>query len=611
MGPAGGETFATSPTELRRYLGHAVVATCVIAGLPLVLVLGLGSRLGPVATLISMGLSIGLAQLGNALWQRHPGSKDVVFNDLMLWGYLRRIRSRRGLSKKVERLGIGSGKVQGRVLSVDEQTRLLKRLAIALESGDPYTHGHSQRVARHAYMIAKAMKLPRAERETIRLAGILHDVGKLRIPKDIINKPGALTDAQYDIIKTHSLVGAKMVSILDDPEVTRMVRQHHERLDGSGYPDKLAGNEISLGARILAVADTFDATSSQRPYRAAQPHKVSIDILKSEAGRKLDAKVVDAFVAYYSGKRSFKWWAFASVVPAHVRDLTILLAQRVGAAGIANAAVVGATAVALTPVAATPVVKFDRAAQRPRVAVAANAERAHSVANPGNSVLGDKLARHPGSRNGADKGKKVGHDRHHASLGKGRDGRGKDGDGISNGTHEGDGPGDNHGESNGESNGHGSVHGPAAPSAGSVTEDKPDKTDMGTNVPGQPTDGTDGTSSGSSGSGGGKDKEDSGSDDSSGPGSGDSSGSGSGDSSGSGSGDSGSGSSGSGDSDSSGSGSGDSGSDSSGSGSGDSSGDGGSEPAPEESSGPGNSDSAPGHGGSGNGNGGGKSKLRR
>jgi putative nucleotidyltransferase with HDIG domain len=584
----------------------------VIAGLPLILVFSLGSRLGAIATVISMGLSIGLAQLGNALWQRHPGSKDVVFNDLMLWGYFRRIRTRKGLSKKVERLGIGSGKVQGRDLSLDEQTRLLKRLAIALESGDPYTHGHSQRVARHSYMIAKAMKLPRAEREKIRLAAIVHDVGKLRIPKDIINKPGALTDAQYDIIKTHSLVGAKMVSILNDPELTRMVRQHHERLDGSGYPDKLRGDDICLGARILAVADTFDATSSQRPYRAAQPHKVSIDILKSEAGRKLDRKVVDAFVDYYSGKRSFKWWAFAAVVPAHLRDLSILLAQRVGAAGIANAAVVGATAVALTPgPVARPVVKFDGSRNNRPVAVAASVERSRTGHGaPGDSVLGDKVAKHNGKRHG----KRNGQDRHLAAvgLGRGRD-RGRNEGANGNGNGHGNENNNGHGNENEHGNGQGSLPAPGEASVGGdkPKDEKPDKNDMPTTPPGQqtPSDGTDGGSSDGGGSNSGSGSSNSGSGNNSGNGNGggkkeepaptepapDDGGSG----------DSGSGDSGSGDS---GSGSGDSGS-------------GGGEPAPEEPTGPGNSGNAPGQGkdkdgdtggggGNGGGNGGGKDKRR-
>jgi putative nucleotidyltransferase with HDIG domain len=601
MGQAGGETFAASPTELRRYLGHSVLATFVIAGLPLVLVFSLGSRLGAIATVISMAVSIGLAQLGNALWQRHPGSKDVVFNDLMLWGYFRRVRSRKGLSKKVERLGIGSGKLEGRALSIDEQTRLLKRLAIALESGDPYTHGHSQRVARHSYMIAKAMKLPRAEREKIRLAAIVHDVGKLRIPKDIINKPGALTDAQYDIIKTHSLVGAKMVSILDDPELTQMVRQHHERLDGSGYPDKVLGKDICLGARIIAVADTFDATSSQRPYRAAQPHKVSIDILKSEAGRKLDARVVNAFVDYYSGKRSFKWWAFAAVVPAHLRDLSILLAQRVGATGLANAAVVGATAVALTPgPAAAPVVKFDGARQRPAV-VAASAEQSRTRHGaPDDAVLGDKLGKP--NKKSKGHGKKKGHERHVAAFGKDRDrgrGGGRDED-KSNGNGNGNGNG-------GHGNGHGPTTIPGDAGAGSIQEPKPPKEEK-PDKPDKPTD------SGHSLPPGQEPTEPSGSDTSSGSGSSGNNGNGNGNGGGKkdeptdpGSGSGGPGS-GSGDPDS---GSGGSGSGDSGSGSGDS---GGSDPAPEEPTGPGNSGNAPGQdkdkggSGGGNGNGGGKDK---
>ena len=340
---------AAGPTELRRYLGHAFVATCLIAGLPLWVVVNLGNRFGSVTSVVAIGVSMGLAQLGNQMWQRHPGSRDIVFHDLMLWGYLRRLRAPRDISKKAKRLGLNSDVSGARALSPDEQARLLKKLAVALEDGDPYTHGHSQRVARHSYMIAKAMRLSRREREQIRLAAIVHDVGKLRIPKTIINKPGALSDAEYDIIKSHSALGADMVSKLGDPELTAMVRQHHERLDGSGYPDNLPGSEMCLGARIIAVADTFDATSSQRPYREAKPYKVSLDILNGEAGHRLDPTVVDAFVRYYSGRRSFKWWAVSSVAPAHLRELGLLVAQRLGVAGLANAAVVGATVVALTP----------------------------------------------------------------------------------------------------------------------------------------------------------------------------------------------------------------------------------------------------------------------
>ena len=345
----GDAVIAAGPTELRRYLPLSVVATTVVAGVPLWLVFGLGERLGVLATIVSMAVSFSLAHIGALAWTRWPGSRDVVFNDLMLWGFVRRIVMQRRLIRRVERLGFSVTNDPDE-MTIRERTDLLKKLAAGLETGDPYTHGHSQRVARHAYMVAKGMKLSRRQTEKIRLAGVIHDVGKLRIPREIITKPGKLTDEEFDVIKLHTVDGAAMVEVLRDPELTDMVRHHHERLDGSGYPDKLSGDEISIGARVLAVADTFDAASSLRPYRAAQKHKVALDILTQEArAGRLDPAVVDAFIRYYSGRKALRWWALVSSGPAHLLDLPFAFVQRVGAAGLANAAIVGATAVALAP----------------------------------------------------------------------------------------------------------------------------------------------------------------------------------------------------------------------------------------------------------------------
>ena len=350
MRPTGEETaYAAGPTALRSYLPHSLVATAVVAALPLYLAFFLGPRIGVAATVISIGASIALGRIGAFLWQHHSGSRDVVFNDLLLWGYIRRIRARDGLMRNATRLGLQTGTLEGRLLTLDEQTRMLKKLAVSLETGDPYTNGHSQRVARHAYMIAKALRLPRSMQEKVRLAGTLHDVGKLRVPIEILHKPGALTPSEYEVIKEHAETGARMVSLLADPELTRMVRQHHERLDGSGYPSNLHDDEICIGARILAVADTFDAASSQRPYRDAKPHKVAIDILKKDAGTRLDAEVVDAFLSYYGGRRSMKWWAMAWSSPGQMHDVAFFVMQRLGATGLANAAVVGVAAATLAP----------------------------------------------------------------------------------------------------------------------------------------------------------------------------------------------------------------------------------------------------------------------
>ncbi len=320
----------------------------LVVGLPLGAAFVFGERFGFFATVLSIGLSFALAHFGTVAWKRWPGSRDVVFNDLMLWGFARRVVTQKRLIRRVERLGVPAEDPDH--MTLQERTKLLKSLASGLEKGDPYTHGHSQRVARHAYMVAKAMKLSRREAEKIRLAGVIHDVGKLRIPRAIITKPGKLTDAEFDVIKRHTVDGAAMVEVLGDPEVTDIVRHHHERLDGSGYPDNLVGDEISIGARVLAVADTFDAASSRRPYRPAQKHKVALDILEEEArSGRLDPDVVDAFVRYYSGRRALRWWALLSAGPAHLHDLPLAVVQRVGTASLANAAIVGVTAVALAP----------------------------------------------------------------------------------------------------------------------------------------------------------------------------------------------------------------------------------------------------------------------
>ena len=185
---------------------------------------------------------------------------------------------------------------------------MLKELAAALEAGDPYVRGHSRRVARYATMIAVRMGLPPEEVDRIRTAAAVHDVGKVRTPIEVLHKPGRLTDEEYAVIKEHPVDGAHLVEALGDDGITAIVRHHHERLDGCGYPSGLSGEEIPLGARIVAVADTFDAITSARPYRSASPHRKALDILSKEAGTQLDADAVRAFRACYTGRRPFALW---------------------------------------------------------------------------------------------------------------------------------------------------------------------------------------------------------------------------------------------------------------------------------------------------------------
>jgi HD-GYP domain-containing protein (c-di-GMP phosphodiesterase class II) len=185
-------------------------------------------------------------------------------------------------------------------LTRGRRAELLSELAAELESRDPYTHGHSRRVARHAVVIALRMGLPENQVATIRAAAALHDVGKINTPRAVLHKPGRLTDVELALIELHPVDGAQIVSTLGDPELTAMVRHHHERLDGTGYPDGLSGAEIPLGARIIAVADTFDAITSTRPYRPARTHDAAMEILAAEAGSRLDLEGVRALQAYYA-----------------------------------------------------------------------------------------------------------------------------------------------------------------------------------------------------------------------------------------------------------------------------------------------------------------------
>ena len=211
--------------------------------------------------------------------------------------------------------------------------KLLERLVSDIETRDPYLHGHSRRVARHSWMIARRMGLPRTEVARVRTAAAIHDVGKIKTPKAILHKPDRLTDEEYEIVKLHPGEGGQMASALGDEQLASIVRHHHERIDGSGYPDGLSGADIPLGARIIAVADTFDAITSTRAYRAARPHKAAIDILRGEAGTRLDPVVVKAFCVYYAGRRPLAVWAFIASLPERVVSLAGWKPRRRGIGG--------------------------------------------------------------------------------------------------------------------------------------------------------------------------------------------------------------------------------------------------------------------------------------
>lgn len=174
----------------------------------------------------------------------------------------------------------------------------IRSLAQALEARDAYTKGHSERVMRYAVQTAEAMGIDEEERRLICHAALLHDIGKIGIADAVLNKTGVLSDADRAVIENHPIWGDSIIGPIRLLErVQLLVRHHHERFDGEGYPDKLAGHEIPLGARVIAVADAFDAMTSNRPYRGALPLGKAVEEMRRGAGTQFDPEVVDHFLA--------------------------------------------------------------------------------------------------------------------------------------------------------------------------------------------------------------------------------------------------------------------------------------------------------------------------
>lgn len=175
---------------------------------------------------------------------------------------------------------------------------VITSLAMAIDAKDRYTCSHVNRVREYAVAIARQLNLSDDDLEAIRIAALLHDIGKLGIPEQILSKPDRLTAEEFEIVKTHVTLGAMILEPVRFPwPVVPIVLAHHERWDGTGYPKGLAGEEIPIGGRIVAIADVFDALTSARPYRTAMTKEEAIAFIRSQSGRQFDPKVVEALVA--------------------------------------------------------------------------------------------------------------------------------------------------------------------------------------------------------------------------------------------------------------------------------------------------------------------------
>ncbi|HUP59559.1 MAG TPA: HD domain-containing phosphohydrolase [Thermoanaerobaculia bacterium] len=173
----------------------------------------------------------------------------------------------------------------------------VRMLAAAIDAKDPYTRGHSERVARYSIAIGKNLSLPEKEMRNLRISALLHDVGKIGIDDRILRKPGALSDEEFEIMKGHPSKGAAIMSgVAQLIDIIPGMKYHHEKWSGGGYPEGLEGEQIPMQARIVAIADTFDAMTTNRPYQKAMELGYVVEKIKSFGGTRFDPRVVDAFV---------------------------------------------------------------------------------------------------------------------------------------------------------------------------------------------------------------------------------------------------------------------------------------------------------------------------
>ena len=204
---------------------------------------------------------------------------STIITFLFIWAFYVIIKNINATNEAIE------AKDEVKALSVE----VMEALAHTIDAKDKYTNGHSVRVAKYSRMIAEKMGLEAQTCENIYYMGLLHDIGKIGVPNEIINKPAKLTDTEYDIIKTHPVIGYDILTeIKSNPELAKGARWHHERYDGRGYPDKIVGEAIPLEARIIAVADSYDAMTSNRSYRKYLPQEAVRAEIEKNIGTQFD-----------------------------------------------------------------------------------------------------------------------------------------------------------------------------------------------------------------------------------------------------------------------------------------------------------------------------------
>jgi response regulator RpfG family c-di-GMP phosphodiesterase len=233
----------------------------------------------------------------------HAGARDFLTKPLDQIELLLRVRNLLQVQQLQQRLHEHNANLEDEVADRTrdlEQARfeILDRLALAAEYRDDETQEHAWRIGRTCALLARAVGIPERKIELIRRAAPLHDIGKIGIPDVVLLKPGKLTDAEFEVIRAHTTIGAEILSGSRGPLLRlaeRIALSHHERWDGQGYPCGLSGEDIPLEGRIVAVADVFDALTHERPYKEAWPMEKAVREIVDQAGRQFDPQLIDAF----------------------------------------------------------------------------------------------------------------------------------------------------------------------------------------------------------------------------------------------------------------------------------------------------------------------------
>jgi len=251
---------------------------------------------------LGIPLKLGKRFIGTLVLQDYKTERALTRKDLELLGLISdEIAALIDAKQAIER------NKRAEIRLRDALTKSIEALSLAIEKRDPYTAGHQKRVSELSVAIAKEMGLPKEQIEGLRLGALIHDIGKIQIPLEILSKPGKLNELEYQIIKTHPRAGYEIIKHIDFPwPIAEMILQHHERMDGSGYPMGLKNGEIILEARIIAVADVVEAMSSHRPYRSALGIEAALQEIEKNKGKLYDPQVVDACIKVFK-KKGFKF----------------------------------------------------------------------------------------------------------------------------------------------------------------------------------------------------------------------------------------------------------------------------------------------------------------